>query len=111
MKKLDQHSSIIRILNQWYEKNYRGINSTNENLIENDDFKVLIVFNGSSEEALISCSCGVKVHLTKCRESFSLSNYYKRIKSKSCTMIKKKKITSGNVNDQTNIDDDEVLFE
>ena len=83
-------------------------------LVENEDFQLLLVFNGSSEEACVSCSCGIKVQLTKRAENFSLSNFYKHMKSKTCAMIKKKKLTNTNAHDDltttidiASFDDDE----
>jgi hypothetical protein len=111
MNKVNHHGFIIRTLNEWFDKNCHAMNIPNGKLIENEDFQLLFVFNGSSEEACISCSCGVKVQLTKVRENFSLSNYYKHVKSKSCIMMKKKKITSCNANDEPNITDDHESFD
>ena len=91
MNKLSHHDFIIRTLNEWCEKHHLEPNIKNTPLMENEDFKILFITNGSSEEACILCSCRAKVHLTKLRQNFSLSNYYKHMKSKSCIMIKKKK--------------------
>ena len=90
VNKLNHHGFIIRMLNKWFDKNRRVMNIPNGKLIENEDFQLLFIFNGSSEEACISCSCGVKVQLTKLRQNFQLGNYYKHLKSKSCIMMKKK---------------------
>ncbi|CAF4590015.1 unnamed protein product, partial [Rotaria sp. Silwood2] len=106
MNEINHHDFIIRTLNEWFEKHYMELNIRNTSLIENEDFKILFITNGSSEEACILCSCRAKVHLTKFRQNFSLSNYYKHMKSKSCTMIKKKKIINCTTDDQSNIDDD-----
>ncbi|CAF4684069.1 unnamed protein product, partial [Rotaria sp. Silwood2] len=106
MNEINHHDFIIRTLNEWFEKHYMELNITNTSLIDNEDFKILFITNGSSEEACILCSCRAKVHLTKFRQNFSLSNYYKHMKSKSCTMIKKKKIINCTTDDQSNIDED-----
>lgn len=70
--KFDHHGFILRMLNEWFEKNRHVMNIPNGKLIENEDFQLLFVFNGSSEEACISCSCGVEVRLTKDRHFRSL---------------------------------------
>ena len=82
-----------------------------DNLIENQDFKLSLISNGLSEEAHISCSCGVKIRLTQDRQHFSLSNYYKHIKSMRCFMMKKKKkkkkrMTDTRVNDESKWNDE-----
>ncbi|CAF1087941.1 unnamed protein product [Adineta steineri] len=84
MNILNHHGVLIHMLNEWFERNFRTIYILNGNLIENEDYKLLIAFNGTSEEACITCFCGVKVRLTRVRENFSLSNYYKHLKTKSC---------------------------
>ncbi|CAF1052004.1 unnamed protein product [Adineta steineri] len=130
MNILNHHGVLIHMLNEWFERNFRTIYILNGNLIENEDYKLLIAFNGTSEEACITCFCGVKlliafngtseeacitcfcgvkVRLTRVRENFSLSNYYKHLKTKSCVMMKKKKITSSPNNDSNIIDDDELI--
>jgi len=80
------------MLNEWYDRNYEARNIPNGKLIENQDFQLSNIFNGSSEEASVFCSCGVKVQIAKVHENFSLSKYYKHIKPKSCGMIKKKNL-------------------
>lgn len=98
---MDHRNFIISALNEWCGKNLKLNNKT---LIENEDFKLLHT-QGPSEGICIICSCHIKVHLTRVRQHFSLSNYYKHLKSKKCAMIKKKKII--NVNDnQSNINSD-----
>jgi hypothetical protein len=103
MNQLNHHDFIIHTLNEWCKKHSLELNITT--LIENEDFKLLLT-NGSSEAACILCLCGAKVHLTKVRQNFSLSNYYKHLKSTSCTMIKKRKMINCINNDQSNINDD-----
>ncbi|CAF2935759.1 unnamed protein product [Rotaria sp. Silwood2] len=111
LNNLNHHDFIIHMLNEWYDKNRCSMNISNEKLIENEDFQVFISFNGLSEEACISCSCGIKVQLSQVRENFSMSNYYKHLKSKRCMMIKKKKITTCNINDDSNTIDDQELVD
>lgn len=74
-------------------------------LIENTDFTLSLVCNDAIEEANFSCSCGTKVQLGKYRNTFSLSNYYKHLKSKACTMMKKKK-TPDTHTDHESFDDE-----
>jgi hypothetical protein len=84
-------------------KHYSELKNTT--LIENEDFKLLFM-GDLSKEACIVCSCGAKVHLPKVRHNFTMSNYYKHLKSTSCKMMKKKKLINCINNDQSNIDDD-----
>jgi len=107
MNSTDHHDFIIQILNEWFDKNSQEFNLQNGKLIENEDFRLLTGLNGSSEEACISCSCGIKIHLTKNRGKFSLSNYYKHLKSNNCTMMKKKKTISFNTNQESSVMDDQ----
>ena len=74
-------------------------------LIENTDFTLSLVCNDAIEEANFSCSCGTKVQLGKYRNTFSLSNYYKHLKSKACTTMKKKK-TPDTHTDHESFDDE-----
>lgn len=111
MNKVNHHDFVIHTLNEWFDKNCSKMNIPNGKLIENEDFKLLFVFNESSEQACISCSCGVKVQLTKLGENFSLSNYYKHVKSKSCIMMKKKRISNSNTNDESIVTVDQESFD
>ncbi|CAF4572565.1 unnamed protein product [Rotaria sp. Silwood1] len=87
----NHHKLIVYKLNEWFGRNRQVMNLEGCELIENEDFRLFIVSNGPNKNASISCSCGTKVQLTKLHQGFSLSNYYKHIKSKSCLMITKKK--------------------
>ena len=107
MNSTDHHDFIILTLNDWLNKNSEELNIPDGKLIEKEDFQLSINLNGSFEEVCISCSCGIKIRLTKNRERFSLSNYYKHIKSKTCSMMKKKKTINSHANDKSNAVDDE----
>ncbi|CAF3165353.1 unnamed protein product [Rotaria socialis] len=110
MNKLNHYSSIISMMNEWFEKYCETINVSAGTLTEKEDFQLFIVSNGTDEEASISCSCGIKVQLTKNHHTFSLSNYYKHVKSKSCMMMKNKKKNNSNAyNEPNTIDEQECL--
>lgn len=104
----DQRDFILNTLNEWCRKN---LQLKDKILVENEDFK-LVVTQGTPEGVCIICSCHIKVHLTRVRQNFSLSNYYKHLKSKKCAMIKKKKINSNdnqsNLNSYHDSSDDET---
>ncbi|CAF2077219.1 unnamed protein product [Rotaria magnacalcarata] len=98
------------MLNEWFDKYCQTINVSVGALTENEDFQLFIVSNGTDKEASISCSCGIKVQLTKNHHTFSLSNYYKHVKSKSCMMMENKKNNSSNANEELDtIDEHERL--
>ncbi|CAF3572326.1 unnamed protein product [Rotaria socialis] len=105
---LNHHDSIINMLNEWIQKNCHAMNMSNSKLIGNQDFQLAIVSNGSSSEASICCSCGVKVQLTRVCFNFSLSNFYKHIRSKNCIMMKKKKITPNDADELNSLDEYEL---
>ncbi len=62
MNSTDHYDFIIHVLNEWFDKNSQEFNLQNGKLIENEDFRLLIGLNRSSEEACISCSCGIKMN-------------------------------------------------
>lgn len=101
MTEQDHREFIIDTLNEWYIKHSSDMNVINEKLIENESFKLSIVSNDLTEEAYFLCSCKIKIYLTKTRDTFSLSNYYKHLKSKSCNMMKKRKINDSHANDES----------
>lgn len=101
MNENDHRDFIISTLNEWFEK-YSSIKKISDGkLIEHMDFTLSLVCNDVIEEANFSCSCGIKVYLAKYRNTFSLSNYYKHLKSKACTMMKKKITPDNHVNNQS----------
>jgi len=102
MSEQNHRDFIIRQLDEWYNKNQSSINLPNGNFIENVDFKLTIILDQSAEDARMTCSCGVRVQLGKERRNFSLSNFYKHIKSSRCTMIKNKR-----ANVSSKVDNDE----
>lgn len=108
---MDHYDFIIDMLNEWLNKHSEELNIPDGKLIEKEDFQLSINSNGSSEDACISCSCGIKIRLTKNRGRFSLSNYYKHIKSKKCSMMKKKKTINSQANDKLNVVDDDESFD
>ena len=112
MSKPNHHASITETLSEWFRRNRDSLNAQTADLIEGQDFRLLLTCNGSSDEACISCSCGIRVQLTRLRETFSLSNYYKHLKSKHCAMMKqKKKAVDSIVNDESDVTDDEETFD
>ncbi|CAF3726224.1 unnamed protein product [Rotaria socialis] len=62
------------MLSEWFDKYCQTINVSVGALTENEDFQLFIVSNGTDEEASISCSCGIKVQLTKNHHTFSLND-------------------------------------
>ena len=112
-----QHRTFLKTsLDEWINKNKSNLNLSHENLIEDTDYKLILLFNQASQEAFITCSCGVRINLPKERQHFSLSNYYKHIKTKRCTMMKnKKKIISNDTNSediessQEEISEDDIM--
>ncbi|CAF3392085.1 unnamed protein product [Rotaria socialis] len=62
------------MLSEWFDKYCQTINVSVGALTENEDFQLFIVSNGTDEEASISCSCGIKVQLTKNHHTFSLNS-------------------------------------
>lgn len=109
MNESEYRDFIVRILNEWYEKNYREINSSKDRLIENEDYQLLVSANPPYDQVSITCSCKVKVQLAKVRGNICLSNYYKHLKSKSCLMMKKKSINFNVSNDSNTTDPHERL--
>lgn len=108
----DHRKFIVGTLNEWLEKQSSSMKISDEKLIENHDFKLTIICNDVAEEAFFLCSCGIRVHLTKLRNTFSLSNYYKHLKSKRCAMMKRKRAPDNHADgelavttDQESIDD------
>lgn len=102
---------IIHALNEWFDKNLSTLNVVNRKLIIDKDFWLTLVGNELSEDAYILCSCSIKVQLTKLRETFSLSNYYKHLRSKSCMMMRKKRISGCDINDPSVVTIDQQSFD
>ncbi|CAF4715224.1 unnamed protein product, partial [Rotaria sp. Silwood2] len=93
---LKHRDFIIRTLDDWFNKNRVNFNLSNEKFVKNVDYKLTLVLNQASEEAFISCSCGVRVNLGKERRHVSLSNYYKHIKSTKCIMAHNRRKSMAN---------------
>ena len=64
------HASIIETLSDWFRRKRHSLNASTADLIEGQDYRLLLTFNGSTEEACISCSCAVRVQLSRLRETF-----------------------------------------
>ena len=102
---------IVETLNEWIERNRHSININDAILSENDDYKIFFDFNGQTHNVYIICSCRVKVQLVKNNEHFSLSNYYKHLKTTSCLMMKKKKRNNLNDRGKMNLIDHEISMD
>jgi hypothetical protein len=88
------------------------MNVYNGQLVENEDFLISFVSNGSAQQASVSCSCGVRVNLPRAGERYSCSNYYKHIKTTGCLMMKRKRTAEEDVNRPSNtIDNSEPVNE
>ena len=105
--KPDHRSFILQTLDDWFGRHRHALNLPTATFVVEKDFQVALAFNGASDEARIICSCGARVQLTKMREHFSLSNYYKHVKSKSCTMMKNKRADHARAHDTSSVVDDE----
>jgi len=111
LKESDHREFVISTLNQWFEKYSSVMRISHGTLIENTDFTLSLVCNDAIEEANFSCSCGTKVQLGKYRNTFSLSNYYKHLKSKACTMMKKKKTPDTHTDHELTVSMDHESFD
>ena len=95
----NHRSFLVSVLNDWLRKNRHVLDIPNQQLVENEDFQFSFVVSGGAEQVVLSCLCGVKFHLPKSGQRYSLSNYYKHIKTTSCIMMKKKRAAEQNVTD------------
>ena len=109
VNKGDRYASVVQTINEWFLRNRISLNAPAAALIEDQDFRLLLTYNGSSEEACIVCSCAVRIQLTRLRDNFSMSNYYKHLQSKNCSMMKRKK--NEVVNDESDSEDDGQTFD
>lgn len=91
MNQKDHYEFLTKALDDWFLKNKFKLNLAKDKLIEGTDYKLNLSLNQGSNEVVILCSCGVRINLPKERIHFSLSNYYKHIKTSKCTMMKKKR--------------------
>ncbi|CAM4949227.1 unnamed protein product [Rotaria socialis] len=108
MNESKHHDFLSQLLDEWYYKNRLELNLPNEKFIEGTDYKLTLLLNQGSEEAVISCACGIRINLPKERMNFSLSNYYKHIRQTKCIMMKNKiKSISRNTNDDDDDDEDD----
>ena len=97
----NHRAHLVSVLNDWFCKNRHLLDISNQQLVENDDFQFSFVTSGGVEQVVVSCLCGVKIHLPKADDRYSLSNYYKHIKTTGCTIIKKKKVAEQHVADRS----------
>jgi hypothetical protein len=81
---------ILRQLDDWISKNQAALSVPNTRFVENNDFKLMIKLHHLSDEARMTCSCGIRIQLGKERRNFSLSNFCKHIKSARCKMMRNK---------------------
>ncbi|CAF3276584.1 unnamed protein product, partial [Rotaria sp. Silwood2] len=73
MNESKHHDFLRRLLDEWFYKNKSQLNLPNEKFIEDKDYKLTLLLNQGSEEAFISCACGVRINLPKERMNFSLT--------------------------------------
>ncbi|CAF3624956.1 unnamed protein product [Rotaria sp. Silwood1] len=101
MNQKKHYDFLTQALDDWLLRNKLKLNLSNDKFMEGTDYKLSLFLNQGSEEAIILCSCGVRTNLAKERINFSLSNYYKHIKTSKCLMMKKKrKSISTNTNNE-----------
>ncbi|CAM4980106.1 unnamed protein product [Rotaria socialis] len=72
MNESKHHDFLSQLLDEWYYKNRLELNLPNEKFIEGTDYKLTLLLNQGSEEAVISCACGIRINLPKERMNFSL---------------------------------------
>ncbi|CAF3605642.1 unnamed protein product [Rotaria sp. Silwood1] len=81
------HTSIKK----WVEDTKENVNLDNLELKPGADYTLTITDNDNDLEGSIRCKCGVKIKLRKRDGKFQITNFYKHLRSLTCSMIKEKK--------------------
>ncbi|CAF1117783.1 unnamed protein product [Rotaria sp. Silwood1] len=81
------HTSIKK----WVEDTKENVNLDNLELKPDADYTLTITNNDNDLEGSIRCKCGVKIKLRKRDGKFQITNFYKHLRSLTCSMIKEKK--------------------
>ncbi|CAF3887901.1 unnamed protein product [Rotaria sp. Silwood1] len=86
IENIDHHSFIIQSINEWCLKHADEIGISDLKLVEGTDYVVTL----SSGFGHIRCSCRGSARLPKQGRSFQLSNFYRHLKGRRCSMLKAK---------------------
>ncbi|CAF1210152.1 unnamed protein product [Rotaria sordida] len=103
---IDHHSFIIQSIDEWCLKHADEVGISDLKLVEGTDYVVTL----SSGFAHIRCGCHRSARLPKQGRNFQLSNFYRHLKVRRCSMLKAKQpMHNINSNPSNNISIDEEI--
>ena len=92
LKTKEEHiESILVLINKWTNNSKENLELEKLELMPDIDFTLNIKCNENDFEGLIKCKCGTRIRLMKKDDRFQITNFYKHLRSVSCSMMKAKK--------------------
>ena len=89
---LTNHTEFAyNLINKWVEDNKENFNCDELELTPDVDYTLTISDNDDDIQGVIKCKCGVKIKLRKIDNRFQMTNFYKHLRSLTCSMIREKK--------------------
>ncbi|CAF4266965.1 unnamed protein product, partial [Rotaria sordida] len=88
----ENHAEFVyNLIKKWVQDNKENFNFNELELKPDIDYTLTITDNNNVVEGVIRCKCGVKIKLRKKGDKFQITNFYKHLRSLTCSMMREKK--------------------
>jgi hypothetical protein len=88
----DEHIEfILNLMKKWTENSKENLHLNELELKPEVDYIISITNNNNVFEGVMRCKCGVRIRLRKRDGRFQITNFYKHLRSATCSMMKEKK--------------------
>ncbi len=78
-------------MKKWTENNKEDLHFDQIELIPDIDYTISIKFNNNVVEGVVNCKCGVRIKLRTRNDKLQITNFYKHLRTPSCSMMREKK--------------------
>ncbi|CAF4339400.1 unnamed protein product, partial [Rotaria magnacalcarata] len=91
MTKDDHVEFLLNLMKKWTECNKENLHFDQIELIPDIDYTINITFNNNVVEGVVNCKCGVQIKLRTRNGKLKITNFYKHLRTPSCSMMREKK--------------------
>jgi hypothetical protein len=86
----DHVKFILNLMKKWTENNKEDLSFDQIELKPDVDYTISISDDNNIIEGTVKCKCGVRIKLRKRSDKFQITNFYKHLRTSSCSMMREK---------------------
>ncbi|CAF1482401.1 unnamed protein product [Adineta steineri] len=109
LSKDDHTEFLLNLVKKWNQAN-KDLHFGQIQLVPDIDYKINITHDNNVLQGIIICNCGTRVKLRTRSGKFQITNFYKHLRTPSCSMMKEKKKNYNEQNQSTdNTNDNDCI--